>query len=215
MAAGPEPMDARATLVIVLAKAPQPGRVKTRLIGALGADGAARLHARLLERTIATALAARCGPVELHGAPVHHEFLRSLARRHGITLRAQAHGDVGARMHAAFSEGLRNHRRAVLVGSDCPALGPRDFRLAARWLHGSDAVIAPAEDGGYPLIGLRRTSPMLFDGMHWSTAGVMAETRLRLARLGWRLRELRTLWDVDRPEDLLRLAGSGLPGRHG
>lgn len=207
-------MDARHTLVVVLAKAPQPGRVKTRLTAALGAEGAARLHARLLERTIATALAARCGPVELHGTPASHQFLRSLARRHGIALRAQARGDVGARMQEAISCGLRKHPRVVLVGSDCPALAARDLRLASRWLHGSDAVIAPAEDGGYPLIGLRRTSCRLFEGVPWSTDGVMAETRLRLARLGWRLRELRTLWDVDRPEDLTRLARSGLLARH-
>jgi glycosyltransferase A (GT-A) superfamily protein (DUF2064 family) len=103
----------------------------------------------------------------------------------------------------------------VLIGSDCPALATRDLRLASRWLHSSDAAIAPAEDGGYPLIGLRRTSPSLFEGVSWSTADVMAQTRLRVARLGWRLRELRTLWDVDRPEDLLRLTASGLLSRHG
>jgi rSAM/selenodomain-associated transferase 1 len=208
-------LDARSTLLIVLAKAPQPGRVKTRLVGALGPAGAARLHARLLERTLATALAAGCGPVELHGTPVHSQLLRSIARRHGVPLRAQARGDVGARMQAAFAWGLRRYQRVILVGSDCPALASRDLRLASRWLQGSDAVIAPAEDGGYPLIGLRRTSPALFAGVPWSTAEVMAQTRLRLARLGWRLRELRTLWDVDRPEDLARLNESGLLSRHG
>lgn len=208
-------MRARSTLIIVMAKAPQAGRVKTRLAAALGADGAARLHARLLERTVRTALAAGCGPVELHGAPVYHEFMRSLAGRHGIALRAQGRGDVGARMQAAFSGGLRRHRRVVLVGSDCPALAPGDLRLASRWLRGCDAVIAPAEDGGYPLIGLRRSSPVLFEGVPWSTGNVMAETRRRLARLGWRLRELRALWDVDRPEDLVRVARMGIPCRHG
>ena len=102
------------------------------------------------------------------------------------------------------------HPRMVLVGSDCPALEPRDLRVASRWLHSCDAVIAPAEDGGYPLIGLRRASAPLFEGIAWSSAEVMAQTRTRIARLGWRLRELRSLWDVDRPDDLARLAASGL-----
>ena len=105
------------------------------------------------------------------------------------------------------------HARMVLVGSDCPVLSAADLRLAARWLRSCDAVIAPAEDGGYPLIGLKRASQAPFDGVAWSTADVMAQTRVRLARLGWRWRELRTLWDVDRPDDLARLGVSRLPGR--
>ena len=202
-------MSDRSTLVVVLAKAPQAGRVKTRLSAVLGAEGAARLQARLLERAVATAVAADCGPVELHGAPVHHGFLRCLARRHGIPLVAQSGGDVGMRMHGAFLQGLRRYPRVVLVGTDCPALEPGDLRVASRWLRSCDAVIAPAEDGGYPLIGLRRASAPLFEGIAWSTAEVMAQTRTRIARLGWRLRELRPLWDVDRPDDLVRLGASG------
>lgn len=206
-------MADRATLFVVMAKAPQAGRVKTRLAGVLGAEGAARLHARLLERTIATAVAAGCGPVELHGSPVRHAFLRLLSRRYGVPLVAQSGGDVGARMHAAFVRGLRRHARMVLFGSDCPALTPADLRTAARWLHSCDAVIAPAEDGGYPLIGLRHASPVPFEGVAWSTAEVMGQTRLRFSRRGWRWRELRMLWDVDRPEDLARLRESRFPGR--
>lgn len=198
------------TLIVVFGKAPQAGRVKTRLAPLLGDAGAARLHARLLERTVATALAAGCGPVELHGSPALHGSLRSLAERHGIRLVGQGRGDVGDRMLLAFREGLRRYRRMVLVGSDCPCLGPADLGRAARALHTCDAVIAPAEDGGYPLIGLRKVSPVVFEGVAWSTGEVMAQTRTRLERLGWRLRELRTVWDLDRPEDVLRLRASGL-----
>ncbi|NBS58336.1 MAG: DUF2064 domain-containing protein, partial [Betaproteobacteria bacterium] len=85
--------------------------------------------------------------------------------------------------------------------------------IAARWLHGCDAVIAPAEDGGYPLIGLKHASAVPFEGVAWSTAAVMGQTRARFAQLGWRWRELRMLWDVDRPEDLARLRESRFPGR--
>jgi hypothetical protein len=113
-------------------------------------------------------------------------------------------------MYVAFRRGLRSHARVVLMGSDCPALTAGDVRRAARLLRGCDAVIAPAEDGGYPLIGLARNSPILFAGVAWSTAAVMEQTRERLSMLGWRWRELRTVWDVDRPEDLARLESGRL-----
>ena len=109
-------------------------------------------------------------------------------------------------MFNALAEGLRRHRAVILVGTDCPALRASDLRRAARALaEGCAAVIAPAEDGGYPLIGLRRVSPRLFEGIAWGGADVFARTAERLERLGWRWRRLRTLWDVDRPEDLARL----------
>ena len=203
-------MRASPALIVVFAKAPQPGKVKTRLAAAIGAEAAARLHGRLVERAVATAVAADCGPVELYASPAHHAFLRVLARRHGLRLRRQAQGDVGERMYEAFRRGLRSHGRVVLIGSDCPALAAADVRRAARLLRGCDAVIAPAEDGGYPLIGLARNSPALFAGVAWSTATVMRQTSERLAALGWRWRELRTVWDVDRPEDLVRLRSERL-----
>ena len=113
-------------------------------------------------------------------------------------------------MHA-FAHGLRRAARVVLIGSDCPVLRPRDLRQAARWLAGgADAVFAPAEDGGYALIALRRVSPRLFQGVEWGGAQVMAQTRERLAALGWRWRELPEVWDVDRPEDYRRLERTGL-----
>lgn len=203
-------MRERSTLIVVFAKAPQAGRVKTRLAAAIGAEAAARLHSRLVERTVRTAVAANCGPVELHGAPARHAFFRALARKYGLVLSRQTEGNIGTRMHEAFRRGLRSHPRMILVGSDCPSLTAADLRSAARLLRGRDAVFAPAEDGGYPLIGLARNSASLFDGIEWSTPAVMEETRKRLARLGWRWRELRTVWDVDRPEDLVRLKATGL-----
>jgi rSAM/selenodomain-associated transferase 1 len=206
-------MPDRSTLIVVFAKAPQPGRVKTRLAAGIGAQAAARLHARLVDRTLRTAIAAGCGPVELHGSPAHHAYLRAVARRHAIGLRSQRGGDIGRRMYEAFRQGLRRHDRMILVGSDCPALEAADVKAASRLLKGHQAVFAPAEDGGYPLIGLSRNSISLFEGIEWSTGTVMRETRSRLVRLGWRWSELRTLWDVDRPADLARLSASGLLGR--
>ncbi len=107
-------------------------------------------------------------------------------------------------MQNAFRRALRRHRRVVLIGSDCPALRPADLRRAARWLQGGcDAVLAPAEDGGYALIGLRRLPPHLFDGIAWGGADVYSATVQRLGTARWRA--LRMVWDVDRPEDLDRL----------
>lgn len=198
------------TVVVVFARAPLPGRVKTRLVPLLGEKGAARLHARLVERTVRTALAARCGPVELHYAPrARHPFFRRLARRYPLSLRAQSGGDLGARMRRAFERVLREAHAAILVGSDCPALTPADLRAARRALRGgADVVFAPAEDGGYALIGLDRPRGALFTGIDWGGPRVLAQTRRAIARLRLRRVELRTLWDVDRPEDAARLARS-------
>lgn len=197
------------TLVIVFARAPQPGRVKTRLVPRLGEWGAAQLHRRLVRRTLRVARAARCGPVELHGTPrARHAFFVQCARAQDATLRDQRGRNLGVRMFNAIAGGLRRRRAVILIGTDCPVLEVRDLRAAARALAGGcDAVLAPAEDGGYPLIGLRRASPRLFEGIDWGGPDVFARTADALDRLGWRWRGLRALWDVDRPQDLARLDG--------
>jgi glycosyltransferase A (GT-A) superfamily protein (DUF2064 family) len=109
-------------------------------------------------------------------------------------------------MQRAFEHALGAGRPAVLIGSDCPMLGPGVLRSALQALEeGADAVLAPARDGGYALIGLRRVSRRLFEDIPWGGPRVLAETRRRLERLGWKWRELPPVWDVDRPADLARL----------
>ena len=179
-------------MIIVFARAPVPGEAKTRLIPRLGAWGAARLHARLVRHALRTARAARCGPVELHLTRPHSLFKGA---------RLQRGRDLGERMYRALSKAKKP---AILIGTDCPALAPADLRRAARWLRGGcDVVLAPAEDGGYALIGARRVSRRLFEDIAWSTPRVYAQTVEKLR--GHRWRALRTVWDVDRPEDLERL----------
>lgn len=199
--------------MIVFAKAPVPGRAKTRLAPHLGAEGAAQLHAKLVERALATAAAAGNVAVELHAAShARSRYFQGLARRYRVRLRAQTKGGLGERMRDALARALHEAEAAVLIGADCPVLRPADLRRAVRLLHsGADAVFAPTEDGGYALIGLRRISARLFAGIEWGSTSVMAETRRRLRSLGWRWRELRTVWDVDRPEDYLRLSRLRLP----
>ncbi|HSD61944.1 MAG TPA: TIGR04282 family arsenosugar biosynthesis glycosyltransferase [Burkholderiales bacterium] len=192
--------------VVVFARAPEPGRTKTRLIPLLGAEGAANLHARLVLNSIEVALAAGIGAVELWCAPhTAFPFFAACARGYGIRLRAQGPGNLGVRMLRACRETL-TRAPAIVIGTDCPGytasylIQARD-RLAA----GADAVLGPAEDGGYVLLGLRRVSPRLFQDLDWGTGSVLEATRERLQALGWRSEELPALWDMDRPEDFSRL----------
>jgi glycosyltransferase A (GT-A) superfamily protein (DUF2064 family) len=114
-------------------------------------------------------------------------------------------------MHRAFERALAGVSAAILVGADCPALTPQHLREASAALAaGHDAVLAPAEDGGYVLIGLRRVHSSLFEGIRWGGPDVLEDTRARFGALGWDWRELDTLWDIDRPEDLERI-GTGIP----
>jgi rSAM/selenodomain-associated transferase 1 len=189
--------------VVVFAKAPEPGRTKTRLAPALGEEGAARLHRTLARRAIATAFAANIGPVVLACAPdVAHPFFEACAREFDVALEAQGEGDLGERMSRAFER----HAPAVLIGTDCPALTATHLREAGRALAlGLDAVLAPAEDGGYVLIALARPAPEVFAGIAWGGPDVLAATRTRMGQAELVCTELPLLWDVDRPEDLARL----------
>lgn len=195
--------------IAILAKAPVAGFAKTRLIPALGAGRAARLQARLTDRTVDTAGAAATGPVTLWATPDEtHPTFQALHTDRKIALARQPDGDLGARILAALKA---PGGPTLVVGTDCPAMMPAHLRKAADVLRsGADAVIYPAEDGGYVLIGMRKPLPALFAGMSWSTSSVMEETRrrLRFHRLTWQ--EPVTLWDVDVPEDLPRLRGLGL-----
>ena len=193
--------------IAVLAKAPIPGFAKTRLIPLLGAEGAARLQERLIERALATAVAAGTGPVALWCAPDDtHACFREAAWRHGVGLVVQPAGDLGARMLAAFNAAVG--KPLVLIGTDCPVLSPGDVRNAAALLTGADVVIAPAEDGGYGLIAARRPLPKLFERMPWGTDRIATLTRERALASDIRLAELRSIWDVDTAADFQRLRAS-------
>lgn len=203
------PRGGEPVAIAILAKAPLPGFAKSRLALALGADRAAALQARFIERAVTTARSADIGPVALWVTPDRdHPALKTLAALFGVVLARQPEGDLGVRMLAALDAA---RGPALVIGTDCPALEPDHLRAAADALTtGVDAVVVPVDDGGYALIGMRVPEPRLFDGMPWSTADVMAETRRRLTRLGLCWREPARLWDVDLPEDLRRLEREGL-----
>lgn len=193
--------DAR---IMVFAKAPVAGAVKTRLIPALGAEGAAALHALLARLCVATAAGAQLCPVELWCSPdTHHPFFTQCSNDYAVALREQQGTDLGARMAHAFDTALQQSPCAVIIGTDCPALSAHDLREALDALQqGQDAVLGPAEDGGYVLLGLRRAAPQLFKNIPWGTEQVLGLTRTRLKQLQWRWHELPARPDVDRPQDL-------------
>ena len=192
--------------VAILAKAPIPGLAKTRLIPHLGADGAAALQRWLLRRALATALAADLGPVTLWCAPeTDHPDFAACQALGPVRLCRQPDVDLGGRMHAAVAES--SAAGTLVIGTDCPALTPDVLREAAAALREHDAVVIPAEDGGYVLIGLRRPVHAVFQHVEWSTDRVMAQTRRQLQAAGLTWRELAPLWDVDRFEDVERFLG--------
>jgi rSAM/selenodomain-associated transferase 1 len=192
--------------IAIFAKAPVPGYAKTRLIPTLGASGAAALQAGMIKRTVQTACAADLARVTLWCSPdPSHALFGEMARRHGVELRRQFPGGLGARMLAAF-RAQPMHRPLLLIGTDGPALSANHLLACARSLdQGDDATFLPTEDGGYLLVGLRRAEPAIFADIAWSTPVVMAQTRRRLARAGLRWSEPAMLWDVDTPADLKRL----------
>ena len=187
--------------VLVFARTPVPGQVKTRLIPAIGAERAANLHRAMLWRTVATAAAAAIGPVALWCSPaVEHPFIEEMQREFDLDVHLQQGADLGERMHRALQT---CPARAVLVGSDCPFLEEQDLQMAAGILHdGDDAAIGPAEDGGYYLIGVRDSNMSVFSGIPWGSNDVLSATRQKFRDLGWQWREIVTRRDVDRPEDL-------------
>ena len=193
--------------IAIFARAPVPGQVKSRLVPALGEEGAADLQRRMTDRAVAAAVEAEAGRVSLWCTPdCRHPSFRALGAHHRIRLRVQRGRDLGNRMGAAMRNMLERHPFALLAGSDCPALEAATIRQAAEWLDGgADAVLAPTFDGGYALIGLRQMEPFLFTGIAWGTDRVLAETRRRFAAHGWEWRETEPLPDIDRPEDLVHL----------
>jgi uncharacterized protein len=203
-----------ACAVIVMAKAPVAGYAKTRLIAALGADGAAALAERMIGHAIDQACGAALGTVMLAGAPdIGHPLFQRLAVARGVELAPQGDGDLGARMSRALALALKTHDRALLFGTDAPAVDAPMLRRAAALLADHDAVFIPAFDGGYVAVGLRRPAPELFAEMVWSTDRVMRDTRERLGRSGLRHAELAPVADIDEPADLAQLPPSWLGAR--
>lgn len=176
---------------------PEPGKAKTRLIPALGADGAAALHKRLTERAVATVRASGL-TLEVRSTGAEPQAFRDWL---GSDVRVidQGEGDLGERL-ARTAEATP----VLLLGADVPDVTPEHLGEAAALLGKHPLVIGPAEDGGYWLLGLAMPMPELFAGIAWGTETVLAETVARAASPPVLLPRLA---DLDRPEDLKRWPG--------
>lgn len=181
-------------IVRLFARYPTPGSAKTRLAPLVGMDGAAEVHQRLVERTVATVRAAGL-PLVVHTTGAAPSlFAKWLG---DVTLSDQGDGDLGDRL-------ARVPAPAILLGADIPGLTPEHLRAAVNALGHVPVAIGPATDGGYYLLGFQSPVPFLFDAMPWGTNAVFAETERRLAARGIDHRVLDPLDDCDRPEDLAR-----------
>jgi rSAM/selenodomain-associated transferase 1 len=191
--------------LIIFTRYPAPGKTKTRLIPALGVQGAAALQKKMTERTVARArklLLSESFSLEIRYAGGRVSWMQEWLG-HDLSFKAQGPGHLGLRMGRAFHEAFRSGgQRVVLVGTDCPGLSVPLLRKAFHRLHENDVVLGPARDGGYYLLGLRFFVPGIFEGIPWGTGVVLEETLKILETLRLRVFLLKTLDDVDRPEDL-------------
>ncbi len=195
--------------VAVMAKAPRAGFAKTRLIPLLGAAGAGRAQRRFTLDTLHTAQCFAPTATTLWCAPhAQHRFFRALRKTAGLVCQVQCEGELGDKMQAIVAHHFAQpHATPLLImGTDCPMLAPGHLHQATAALADHDVALIPAEDGGYVLIGLRRSVPEVFENITWSTPQVLQQTRrqLRLADASWH--ELPALWDIDEPADWQRFA---------
>lgn len=208
----PSPRTTDRTALVVFAKAPIPGQVKTRLCPPLTPDEAATLHGSFvldtLERTKA-AVAKLKLPLDRYLACAPSSalvFFQIMEERQGVALIDQVGEDVGARMRQAFdSLFARGYRRVIIVGTDIPSLPLDHYQQALTLLDSHDLVLGPAFDGGYYLIGLKRATPELFTGTPWSTDLVLAATQEKAAKLGLATALLPAWRDVDTIADVQAL----------
>lgn len=195
----------------LFAKAPILGRTKTRLQGALGSEGALAAHCELVEYALTQlSLVRRKTRIRAElWASAEHPLAEQWAQAFEMPLRIQFGDDLGARMHHALQDQLsRGAEYALVMGCDCPPLDENYLSWVVEHAGTHDVIIAPAEDGGYGLIGMAAAQPTLFNDMPWGSSTVMAETLHRAHEIGLRVLVGERIWDVDRPADWLRFQRS-------
>jgi uncharacterized protein len=187
--------------IVVFAREPIAGKVKTRLIPALGAEGAKQVHLQLISKIFDLIDHNPLCPAQLwvDNNPLHPSF-EAFKGEHKV----QSGDDLGQRMLNAAAEVLKDYSSVVLIGSDCPQLDERYLEQALQALEKKNiqAVFGPATDGGYVLIGMKKIIPQIFELIDWGSDKVMQQTRERLQANNIAWHELSALSDIDRPEDL-------------
>lgn len=191
--------------LLIFAKAPVEDQVKTRLIPNIGSINATKLYRLMLEQVVATIANCHLCPVTLCCTPdTEHSSFKTLQSQYAVELDLQHGRDLGEKMYNAVSRALKTARSVVVVGTDCLQLTESFLGHVLAMLSDrkTDAVITPAEDGGYVLLGLNRVDHAIFTDIEWSTERVMIQTRTALEKLGWHYRETKTMRDLDTLEDI-------------
>ena len=193
--------------ILVFAKAPIKGQVKTRLSPKYSADFALKLHTNMVSHCIDLVTKSNLCPIQLWCAPSPHvKYFQNCKNDYGVELYSQHGRDLGERMSNAVNTALSKCKNVVLIGTDCPSLTQNDLREVLISLENNkDVVISPALDGGYVLMGLNRSHQQLFNDISWGSDQVFAQTKSRLRFLNWCWEETKIFWDVDRPDDIRRL----------
>ena len=192
--------------IMVFCKAPEPGKVKTRLANTIGETAAATIHEYLALHCLKHLVDSRIAPVELWCAPnIRHDFFQRCEIELGVTLKTQQGDCLGERMEYAFSSVLPKCHSAIVVGTDCPAINADYIASVFTALQNNDSIIGPAEDGGYVLLGLRKLQSQIFANISWGSSKVFEET---LSRFMGDVKKAPMLWDVDHVDDLIRLRNS-------
>ncbi len=195
----------RQARLILFTRYPEPGRTKTRLIPALGAQGAAALQRRMSEAIVSHMVQfASQSPVrpEIRYADGNQQAMADWFAN-DIPCLTQGEGDLGDRLHRAFAQAFsQGAGPVVVIGADCPGLTPALFAQAFAALGSHDLVLGPAMDGGYYLIGLKHPAPALFSEIPWGSGEVLTTTLKQAQTLALATHLLEPLADVDRPEDL-------------
>lgn len=187
--------------VMVFCKAPVPGEVKTRLMPEYSGEEAAEIHRQLAHETLEDGLLLKDVALELWCAPDDNHELFQEYQAKGYSLHVQSGADLGERMSNAFAW---NPKPGILIGTDCPTIDAAYLQQSLFALKNNDVVLAPAEDGGYGLIGLHGPKPELFQGITWSTDTVLSSTLKKCESAGLKVEQLPQIWDVDHPEDVAR-----------
>ena len=192
--------------LIVFLRAPEQGRVKTRLAAKVGDARALQVYETLLLHTLRQAEPLRCSKAAWYADGIPSN---DLSAPYGFIAHAQLGDDLGARMELAFRTAFEaGHAPVVIVGTDCPSVSEDLLREAFTSLEDHDAVIGPARDGGYWLLGMRRMTAEVFNGKKWSSDSVRRDTIADLERLGLSFALLPELIDVDTEQDLKDVAGA-------
>lgn len=196
-------MKRKSNKLLVFTKSPVLGEVKTRLQPDYSQEQSLKLHKKMMLDTLALSEKLSHIDTELCCNPNRNTlFFLDCENQFPVTLSDQLGDDLGERMAYSLSVALQTYEKVIVIGTDCPAIDDAYIEQALQALDDVDAVIGPAADGGYVLLGLRKFSIDLFTDFSWGSNTVLAQTRKVLSDLSWSSHELGIMHDIDRPEDL-------------